>query len=54
MKFRLLEVSLFIILLIGCSEFQKVLKTQDSELWYKTAMELYDQKEYTKASLLLK
>jgi outer membrane protein assembly factor BamD len=53
MKFRLLGVSLFIILLTGCSEFQKVLKTQDPELWYKTAMELYEQKEYNKASMLL-
>jgi len=53
MKFRFLGVALFVILLTGCSEFQKVLKSQDYELWYKTAKELYEQKEYSKASTLL-
>lgn len=53
MKFRLLGIAFFIILLSGCSEFQKVLKSQDYELWYTTSMELYEQKEYTRASTLL-
>ena len=53
MKVRLLGVALFILLLSGCSEYQKVLKTQDYELWYETAMKLYEQKEYTKAATLL-
>ncbi len=53
MKLRLLGIAFFIILLSGCSEFQKVLKSQDYELWYTTSMELYEQKEYTRASTLL-
>jgi len=53
MKVRFLGIALFILLLSGCSEYQKVLKTKDYELWYETAMKLYEQKEYTKASTLL-
>ncbi len=53
MKFRLVGIAFFILLLTGCSEFQKVLKSGDYELWYKTSMELYEKKEYTRASTLL-
>jgi len=53
MKFKIVGVALFVIFLTGCSEYQKVLKSQDYELWYKTAKELYAQEEYTKASTLL-
>ncbi len=53
MKVRLAGIALFIILLTSCSEFQKVLKSGDYELWYKTSMELYEKKEYTRASTLL-
>ncbi len=53
MKFRLIGIVFFILALTGCSEFQKVLKSQDYELWYKTSMELYEKKEYTRASTLL-
>ncbi len=53
MKFRFLGVVLFVILLAGCSEYQKILKSQDYDLWYKTAKELYSQKQYTKAATLL-
>jgi outer membrane protein assembly factor BamD len=53
MKFKIVGVALFIIFLTGCSEYQKVLKSQDYELWYKTAKELYAQEEYTKAATLL-
>jgi outer membrane protein assembly factor BamD len=53
MKFKIVGVALFVIFLTGCSEYQKVLKSQDYELWYKTAKELYAQEEYTKAATLL-
>jgi len=53
MKFKIVGVALFVIFLTGCSEYQKVLKSQDYELWYKTAKELYVQEEYTKAATLL-
>lgn len=37
----------------GCSNYQKILKSNDYDLKYKTAVELYEKKEYAKAFPLL-
>lgn len=36
----------------GCSQYQKLLKSQDYELWYTKAMEYYQEEDYTRASTL--
>lgn len=37
----------------GCSKYQKLLKSQDYELWYSEALKYYEQEDYTRASTLL-
>lgn len=39
-------------LLAGCGNYEKVLKSTDSELQYKTALEYYGKKKYSKAQRL--
>nr|WP_321451162.1 outer membrane protein assembly factor BamD [uncultured Carboxylicivirga sp.] len=46
----ILTVSLF---LGSCSKYQKLLKSQDYELWYTEAMSYYEKEDYTRASTLL-
>lgn len=40
---------LFLVILASCSTYGKVYKGKDNALKYKTAMELYDKKDYAKA-----
>ncbi|MBS2098972.1 outer membrane protein assembly factor BamD [Carboxylicivirga linearis] len=55
---RLRNVSLLILFITslvagGCSKYQKLLKSQDYELWYTEAMAYYEKEDYTRASTLL-
>jgi len=55
---RLRNVSLLIVFIAsfvagGCSKYQKLLKSQDYELWYTEAMAYYEKEDYTRASTLL-
>jgi outer membrane protein assembly factor BamD len=43
----------FLLFATSCSNYQKVLKSNDNDLKYKTAVELYDKGEYGKAYPLL-
>ena len=43
---------LVIILMSSCSEYQKLLKSGDSQAMYKKAVEYYNNGDYTKASNL--
>ncbi len=49
-KFKILIVSLF--LFGSCSEYEKILKSDDIELKYEKAFEYYGEGEYVKASTL--
>lgn len=52
-KLLVLCVLLMIVLfLAGCSKYEKVLKGTDAELQYKTALEYYGKKKYSKAQRL--
>lgn len=44
---------LFGLLGTGCSHYQKLLKSQDYELWYTEAMKYYEEEDYTRAATLL-
>ncbi|MBK3515871.1 outer membrane protein assembly factor BamD [Carboxylicivirga marina] len=37
----------------GCSKYQKLLKSQDYELWYTEAMQYYEKEDYTRSATLL-
>ncbi|WP_430809810.1 MULTISPECIES: outer membrane protein assembly factor BamD [unclassified Carboxylicivirga] len=37
----------------GCSKYQKLLKSQDYELWYEEAIKYYEKEDYTRAATLL-
>ncbi len=41
------------LLLVSCSDYQKLLKSTDFDLKYKKAIEYFDKKDYTRASTLL-
>ena len=43
---------LLALLCVSCSEYQKLLKTNDPELKYNKALEYFEKKEYTKAQTL--
>ncbi|NLJ06081.1 MAG: outer membrane protein assembly factor BamD, partial [Sphingobacteriales bacterium] len=46
--------SVFVLIIFSsCSEFQKILKSDDINLKYATARELFDKEEYQKVILLL-
>ncbi len=47
LKFSLLIISL--LLIISCSEYEKVLKSSDYELKYRKAVEFYNNKDYSRA-----
>ncbi len=51
MKFRIVLL-LIPFVLMSCSEYQKVLKSTDPEYKYSKAIEFYEGREYTKASVL--
>ncbi|TAJ10470.1 outer membrane protein assembly factor BamD [Marinilabiliaceae bacterium JC017] len=38
--------------LSSCSQYQKLLKSQDYELWYTKAMEYYEKEDFTRAATL--
>jgi len=44
--------SLFLVMTTACSQFQKILKSDDVQLKYSTAKDLFDKEEYQKAVLL--
>ncbi|MCT4586379.1 MAG: outer membrane protein assembly factor BamD [Carboxylicivirga sp.] len=57
-KFMKLKHLLFILVLFAivgtsCSKYQKLLKSQDYELWYSEAMSYYEKEDYTRAATLL-
>jgi len=47
-------VVVFVLLLSGCSDYNKVVKSTDYEFKYKKALEYYEDGEYARASTLLK
>jgi outer membrane protein assembly factor BamD len=53
MKLKILGVVVVTILFASCSQYQKLLKSQDYELWYTKAMEYYEREDYTRAATLL-
>jgi len=55
MKLKHLLVVFVLLGLIGtgCSNYQKLLKSQDYELWYTEAIKYYEQEDYTRAATLL-
>ncbi|WP_244824890.1 MULTISPECIES: outer membrane protein assembly factor BamD [Carboxylicivirga] len=53
LKYLLIVVALLGIIGSGCSKYQKLLKSQDYELWYAEAMKYYEQEDYTRAATLL-
>jgi len=52
MKKILLLIVLFSTLLAGCSEYQKLLKSNDTNLKYKKAIVYYNEEQYVKAATL--
>ncbi len=52
MKKRILHISILAILLSACTEYQKVLKSTNSEFKYDKAVDYYSNKKYTKAITL--
>jgi len=50
-RFSLLLLSLSL-LLVSCSEYQKILKSNDYELKYKSAVEYYQKKDFSRAQAL--
>ena len=50
---KLLIVGLTLVLLSSCGDYQKVLKSTDTEYKYKKAFEYFEQEEYAKSSTLL-
>lgn len=52
MKKILLLIVLFSTLLVGCSEYQKLLKSNDTTLKYKKAIIYYNEEQYVKAATL--
>jgi outer membrane protein assembly factor BamD len=51
-KYRILIIALFGILLSSCSEYQKILKSNDYNLKYKKAVEYYESGDYYRAQSL--
>ncbi|WP_430816241.1 outer membrane protein assembly factor BamD [Carboxylicivirga sp. RSCT41] len=53
-----LKYLVFVVALLGlvgtsCSKYQKLLKSQDYELWYTEAMNYYEKEDYTRAATLM-
>ncbi|WP_439183673.1 outer membrane protein assembly factor BamD [Carboxylicivirga taeanensis] len=53
LKYLLLIVAVLGLLSTSCSKYQKLLKSQDYELWYEEAIKYYEQEDYTRAATLL-
>jgi outer membrane protein assembly factor BamD len=53
MKFRWLFLSLTVVVLVSCSDYQKLLKSTDYELKWTKANEYYEQKKYQRVIDLL-
>lgn len=51
--YRLFIVPLTFLLLVGCGEYEKLLKSKDYELKYDKALEYYEDEDYVRASTLL-
>lgn len=49
---HVLFVVLLGVVLGGCSKYQKLLKSQDYELWYTEANKYYEEEDYTRAATL--
>lgn len=50
--YKLLFFSFCFIILVSCSDFQKVMKSDDYQLKFKTANELFDKAKYNKCIML--
>lgn len=48
-KYKIIIISLFSTLVFSCSEYQKVMKSNDYNLKYKKAVELYNEGDYYRA-----
>ncbi|WP_262325674.1 outer membrane protein assembly factor BamD [Carboxylicivirga litoralis] len=55
MKLKYLVFIVAVLGLVGtsCSKYQKLLKSQDYELWYTEAMNYYEKEDYTRAATLM-
>ncbi len=53
LKHLLVVLVLIGLVATGCSKYQKLLKSQDYELWYAEAMKYYEKEDYTRAATLL-
>src|SRR6056297_890285 len=51
---KIFVVAIIPLLFAGCSEYDKILKSENTELKYKKAFEYYEAEEYNKASTLFK
>ncbi len=51
-KYKILIITLFVFLLSSCSEYQKILKSNDYNLKYKKAVEYYESGDYYRAQSL--
>lgn len=52
-KYTFYLISLSLIVLVSCSEYNKVLKSGDYDLKYRKAVEYYEKKDYYRAQALL-
>lgn len=52
-NYELIIAILFVVILVSCSEYNKLLKSTDYEKKYNAAVAYYENKEYTKALALL-
>jgi outer membrane protein assembly factor BamD len=52
LKYLVFVVALLGLVVTGCSKYQKLLKSQDYELWYSEAMNYYEKEDYTRAATL--
>ncbi len=50
---HIFSIALTVTLLASCSEYQMVLKSRDSDLWYRKGLEYYEKGDYVRASNLL-
>lgn len=53
MRTKGLIIFLLMVLLTGCGEYQKILKSKDPELKWETALQLFNEGKYVKAQTLL-
>ncbi|MCU4155413.1 outer membrane protein assembly factor BamD [Carboxylicivirga sp. A043] len=53
MKYLVFIVAVLGLVGTSCSKYQKLLKSQDYELWYTEAMNYYEKEDYTRAATLM-